>query len=278
MQLTAQNVKEVLIDASMTKPVFTYFYVDADECAAATTAVQSAIGDNNAYVNLVMANVQDEVSQAIAMQIGLRNVPALIVFKEGRPVDALQGADVTEKLNELLNKYMPSEEELALRAALEAEAAGDLGTALQKIAKVYNDNPKNSQAKFIYIRLCLKQKNLDKAKELIDSATREEKESKDYQDLLSALNLALKAQESPELALLQEKYKEHPDDMEILKQLAAALSEAGKRQQALDLLFEAFKKDTGNAQVKQLIIDILNTMQGDPLQSKYRRNLYTLMY
>ena len=170
MQLTAQNVKEVLIDASMTKPVFTYFYVDADECAAATTAVQSAIGDNNAYVNLVMANVQDEVAQAIAMQIGLRNVPALIVFKEGRPVDALQGADVTEKLNELLNKYMPSEEELALRAALEAEAAGDLGTALQKIAKVYNDNPKNSQAKFIYIRLCLKQKNLDKAKELIDSA------------------------------------------------------------------------------------------------------------
>ena len=89
MQLTAQNVKEVLIDASMTKPVFTYFYVDADECAAATTAVQSAIGDNNAYVNLVMANVQDEVAQAIAMQIGLRNVPALIVFKEGRPVDAL---------------------------------------------------------------------------------------------------------------------------------------------------------------------------------------------
>ena len=278
MQLTAQNVKEVLIDASMTKPVFAYFYVDADECAAATTAVQSAIGDNNAYVNLVMANVQEEVGQAIAMQIGLRSVPALIVFKEGRPVDALQGADVTEKLNELLNKYMPSEEELNLRAALEAEASGDLGTALQKVSKVYSDNPKNSQAKFIYIRLCLKQKNLDKAKELIDSATREEKESKDYQDLLSALNLALKAQESPELALLQEKYKEHPEDLEILKQLAAALSEAGKRQQALDLLFEAFKKDTGNAQVKQLIIDILNTMQGDPLQSKYRRNLYTLMY
>lgn len=278
MQLTAQNVKEVLIDASMTKPVFAYFYVDADECAAATTAVQSAIGDNNAYVNLVMANVQEEVGQAIAMQIGLRSVPALIVFKEGRPVDALQGADVTEKLNELLNKYMPSEEELNLRAALEAEAAGDLGTALQKVSKVYSDNPKNSQAKFIYIRLCLKQKNLDKAKELIDSATREEKESKDYQDLVSALNLALKAQESPELAQLQEKYKEHPEDLEILKQLAAALSEAGKRQQALDLLFEAFKKDTGNAQIKQLIIDILNTMQGDPLQSKYRRNLYTLMY
>ena len=115
-----------------------------------------------------MANVQDEVAQAIAMQIGLRNVPALIVFKEGRPVDALQGADVTEKLNELLNNICPSERRACpCGAALEAEAAGDLGTALQKIAKVYNDNPKNSQAKFIYIRLCLKQKNLDKAKELI---------------------------------------------------------------------------------------------------------------
>lgn len=278
MQLTAQNVKEVLIDASMTKPVFAYFYVDADECAAATAAVQNAISDDNAYVNLVMANVQEEVAQAIAMQIGLRSVPALIVFKDGRPVDALQGTDVTEKLNELLNKYMPSEEELNLRAALEAEAAGDIGTALQKVSKVYENNPKNSQAKFIYARLCLKQKNLEKAQELLDLATREEKETQDYQDLLSALNLALKAQESPELALLQQKYHENPEDPEILKQLAAALSEAGKRHQALDLLFEAFKKDTGNAQIKQLIIDILNTMQGDPLQSKYRRDLYTLMY
>ena len=99
-----------------------------------------------------------------------------------------------------------------------------------------------------------------------------------FQRKSTAKMQANQARIQPQLQKLQEKYKEHPDDMEILKQLAAALSEAGKRQQALDLLFEAFKKDTGNAQVKQLIIDILNTMQGDPLQSKYRRNLYTLMY
>ena len=278
MRLTAQNAKEVLIDASMQKPVFVYFYIDGPECATATAAVQNAIGENNAYVNLVLANVQDEISQAVGMQIGLRGVPALIVFQNGRPADALQGEDVVNKLSETLNKYMPSENELALRAALEAEAQGDIGTAIAKVSQVYNSDPKNSQAKFILIRLSLKQKNLTYAKELLDSATREEKESQDYKDLLSALTLALEAQDSPEIKELQDAYKKDPKNLETLKKLAAALSEAGKRQEALDLLIEAFKQDLSNAQIKQTIIDILNTMQGDPLQGKYRRALYALMY
>ena len=278
MRLTAQNAKEVLIDASMQKPVFVYFYIDGSECAAATTAVQNAIGENNAYVNLVLANVQDEISQAVGMQIGLRGVPALIVFQNGRPADALQGEDVVNKLSETLNKYMPSENDLALRAALEAEAQGDIGTAIAKVSQVYNSDPKNSQAKFILIRLSLKQKNLTYTKELLDSATREEKESQDYKDLLSALTLALEAQDSPEIKELQDAYKKDPKNLETLKKLAAALSEAGKRQEALDLLIEAFKQDLSNAQIKQTIIDILNTMQGDPLQGKYRRALYALMY
>ncbi|MGN0902229.1 MAG: hypothetical protein ACI4M9_02995, partial [Succinivibrio sp.] len=69
MQLTEQNVKEVIVDASMTKAVFVYFYMNAPECEAATKAVRAAISEGNKYVSLVEADVQEQVSQAVAMQL-----------------------------------------------------------------------------------------------------------------------------------------------------------------------------------------------------------------
>ena len=51
MRLTEQNVKEVIVDASMKKAVFVYFFMNAPECEAATKAVTAAITDNNEYIS-----------------------------------------------------------------------------------------------------------------------------------------------------------------------------------------------------------------------------------
>lgn len=276
-QLTEQNVREVLIDASMQKAVFLYFFMDAPECAKATQALTSAITDSNEYISLVTADISQPVAQAVAMQMGLQSVPALIVFQNGKPVEALQGDDITAHLQETMNKYMPSETDLKLREALQDEAAGDVSAACAKAAEAYKLDNKNLLAKHIYARLLIATKNLDKAKEILDNPGREESESSEYQDLLSALNLALKAQDSPELANLAAEYKQNPTD-ELALKYAAALVNAGKKSDALELLFELLKQDLSKAEVKKTFLDILSTMAGDPLQGKYRRRLYTLMY
>lgn len=121
MRLTEQNVKEVIVDASMKKAVFVYLFMNAPECEAATKAVTAAITDNNEYISLVEADVQEQVSQAVAMQLGLQTVPALIVMQNGRPVDALQGDDIVTKLPETIKKFMPSEAQLLIREANDLE-------------------------------------------------------------------------------------------------------------------------------------------------------------
>lgn len=47
MRLTEQNVKELIIETSMKKAVFVYFYMDAPECEATTVALKKAISDDN---------------------------------------------------------------------------------------------------------------------------------------------------------------------------------------------------------------------------------------
>lgn len=278
MRLTEQNVKEVIVDASMKKAVFVYFFMNAPECEAATKAVTAAITVNNEYISLVEADVQEQVSQAVAMQLGLQTVPALIVMQNGRPVDALQGDDIVTKLPETIKKFMPSEAQLLIREANDLEQKGDLQQAVTKAKQAYNLDEKNVEIKLIYARLCIKNKELELAHILLDNAGREEQSMQDYKDLVSALTLAEQAAESPEIKELEAKFNADPDNSEIASNYAAALAEAGKKAKALEILFNILKKDLSDANAKKTFLDLLNTMSGDPLQKEYRRKLYTLMY
>ena len=247
MRLTEQNVKEVVIDASMQKAVFLYFYMNAPECEAATKALKAAISDDNEYISLVEADVQDQVSQAIAMQLGLQSVPALIVMKSGTPAEALQGDDIVSKLPETIKKYMPSESDLLIKEALAFEEKGAFADALIKAKQAYELDTNKLENKLIYARICIK-------------------------------TLAEQAADSPEIKELEQKYLQDPNNSETAIAYAAALSQSGKRAKALEILFALLKQDLSNEPVKKTFLDLLNTMQGDPLQKEYRRKLYTLMY
>ncbi|MGN0916214.1 MAG: tetratricopeptide repeat protein [Succinivibrio sp.] len=278
MQLTEQNVKEVIVDASMTKAVFVYFYMNAPECEAATKAVRTAISDGNKYVSLVEADVQEQVSQAVAMQLGLQSVPAIVVMKNGRPAAALQGDEIIEKLQETMSKFMPSEADLLISEARELVAEQKFSEAMAKARLAFEKDEKNLDIKAAYAELAIKNKDFVKAHELLDNPGREEQSRQDFKDLVSALDLAEQAADSPELKELEKKYLENPKDQEVVIAYCAALGEAGKKAQALEILFDILKTDLGNADIKKTFLDLLNTMSGDPLQKEYRRKLYTLMY
>lgn len=278
MQLTMENVEQVVIKESYNKAVFLYFYMEDQACAASKNALQTAISDDNAYISLVLADVATDVAQAIAMQIGLRGVPALIIFKDGQPVDSLQGNDIVVKLNELMQKYMPSEAELNARQALEFEANNNFDKALELISAAFNADNSNLTYKHIYTRVLIKCKKLDEAKNLLDTAGREERDSQEYQDLLSAYDLAVKALNSPELLKLAQDYEANQNDDNICINYAVALKEAGKTEQALQILFDRLKVNVANQEVKKVFLDMLNTLSGSKLQSEYRRKLYTILY
>ncbi len=278
MRLTEQNAKEVIVDASTQKAVFVYFYMDAPECQKATNALRAAISDNNAYLSLVEADVQEPVGQAIAGQLGLQSVPTVVIMKDGRPAGTLIGDDIVNKLSETIQMFMPSQADMLMKSALAFEEEGKFAQAQAKAKEAYELQPKDFIFKLIYAKMCIKNKDLSKAHELLDNPGREESESQDYKDLISALTLAEQAAESPAIKELEAQFKANPMDSQIAISYSAALAEAGKRREALDILFNLLSKDLSNADVKKTFLDLLNTLQGDPLQNEYRRKLYTIMY
>ena len=164
-----------------------------------------------------------------------------------------------------------------MREALQAEASGDLSVAVAKASEAFNLDNSNLSYRFIYARMLIGVKNTKAAHELLDKLGREEKQSPEYQQLISALTLAEQAQNSPELLELQAKFEQDDSDENAVA-YAIALADAGKKEEALNILFAKLKISLAKEEVKKTFMDILSTMDGDPNQSAFRRKLYTIMY
>lgn len=276
MYLNQENAQQIL-NSSMEKPLFCLFYSEVPECQAAKTALTTAISDTNEFVTLALCNLEDRMCMMLAGQLGLVNMPTLVVIDQGQPAAMVEGGtQITEQLPDLLKQFMPDQSALLMREALQAETAGNLVEAVAKAKEAYTEQS-TLDYKLIYGRLLIKAKNIKAAHELLDNPSREESANQDYQDLLSALDLAEKAQNSPELIELQKKFESEPSDDNAVA-YAVALSEAGKKEEALNILFAKLKESLDKDEVKKTFLDILSTMDGDKLQSQFRRKLYTLMY
>ena len=100
-----------------------------------------------------------------------------------------------------------------------------------------------------------------------------------YQALVSKLQLALEASDSPELKALEDAHAQAPDDVDVIHQLAAQYSQANRHEDALNLLFRRVQTSRDDADSKKKLLDVINALpDGDPLVMKFRRKLYTLMY
>ncbi|MFM7967965.1 4'-phosphopantetheinyl transferase superfamily protein [Aeromonas sp. A-5] len=86
VDITPQNFHAELIDASMKKPVVIYFHApQMPECQGMTPLVESLVGPANEQVTLAKVDMNDPQLQPLASQLGLRALPALVLFHQGRP-------------------------------------------------------------------------------------------------------------------------------------------------------------------------------------------------
>ncbi len=278
IKITPENVRAELIDASFNKCVAVYFYAEAlPECQPITPVVMALVGDNNPAVTLALVDVTDPQLQSLAIQIGLQALPALVIFKEGRPVDAIMGSQQLAGAQQFLAPYLPKEEDLLLETAHQHLQQQAFQQAYDTAQQALTAAPNRSDIKFILITACLELQKLSQASQLLASIPMVDQDG-DYQRLLAALQLAEQAADSPEIKALEAKLTLAPEDGVLKQELAIQYSQAGRKQEALELLLTILRQDLAFGDAKKIFLDILATMAGDPQASTYRRHLYTLLY
>ncbi|MGB1299156.1 MAG: tetratricopeptide repeat protein, partial [Psychrobium sp.] len=100
-----------------------------------------------------------------------------------------------------------------------------------------------------------------------------------YQRLISLLELAQQAGQSPEITALEQKLAQTPDDKSVKLELAVSYSQANRSSDALDLLFDILTIDLNFDDAKKRYLDIVAALpDGDALASASRRRLYSLLH
>ncbi|MBS4639178.1 tetratricopeptide repeat protein [Aeromonas media] len=280
VDINPQNFHAELIDASMKKPVVIYFHApQMPECQGMTPLVETLVGPANPAVTLAKVDMNDPQLQPLASQLGLRALPALVLFHQGRPDEQaiLEGPQDEATLRQYFAAFAPKEEELLLEKAQQALADCQADVAYAHLTQAHRLAPERHDISLWLVQAALDLALLDEAQALL-AAVPMVAQDDHYQTLSSRLALALQASDSPELRALEQRHAETPDDGALTQELAVLYSQVGRQEEALALLFNILKRDMAFGDAKKIYLDILTTMGAHPAAQSYRRKLYSLLY
>lgn len=277
VDITPENFQQVILTDSQEKVVLVDFWAEWSEESKDVSPVLEKIaaeyGDS-----LILARVDCDAQQEVAAQFGIRNLPTVMVVKDGQPVDGFAGVQPEAQIREMLEKYLPKPEDAFLAKAGEAIYEGDYAAAFPNAKQAFELNDTNINARYMYVDCLVETGSIDMAKALLSEVKLVDQDSR-YQTLCGKIELAEQAAESPEIQQLTKEVEAQPDNLQLKVDLAVQLQQAHKSADALALLFSVLSKDLNFGEAKKLMLDMINALpDGDSLKSEYRRKVYSLLY
>ncbi|ELY4526082.1 co-chaperone YbbN [Cronobacter sakazakii] len=278
INLSEANLHQIL-EQSMTVPVLFYFWSERSQHCQQLTPVLEKLA-NQYQGQFILAKVDCDNEQAIAAQFGLRAIPTVYLFSQGQPVDGFQGPQPEEAIRALLDKVLPREEELKAQEAMALMQEGKHLEALPLLKEAWQMSNQASEIGLLLAQAQIALNRSEDAEAVLKTIPLQDQDTR-YQSLVAQIDLLKQAADTPEIQQLQQQVEQHPDDAQLASQLALQLHQVGRNEEALELLFVYLKKDLNAAdgQARKMLQEILAALgTGDALASKYRRQLYSLLY
>jgi putative thioredoxin len=235
-----------VIEASREQPVIVDFWAPwCGPCKTLGPPLEKAVRGAGGAVKLVKINIDE--NPGVAGQLGVRSIPAVYAFDQGRPVDGFMGAVPESQIKLFVDRLAgaASEEDLEalLAAAAESISLGDAGGAAQSYAAALQIDPENAKAIAGMARIYLQTGEPDQARAILDMAPPEKQNDADIAGVRAALDLAASAENAGDAGELERKVAANPTDFQARYELAEALSARGDLEGASDHLLEIIAKN-----------------------------------
>jgi len=246
---TTQTFRKDVIEESRRQPVLVDFWAPwCGPCKQLTPTLEKAVRSAKGAVKLAKMNIDEH--PAIAGQMGIQSIPAVIAFVNGQPADGFMGAVPESQVTAFIDKLtagMPGTGEPNIAEILkEAEtvlAEGDPATAAQIYAEVLAADATNIAALAGLAKCYVATGAVEQARQTLAMVPESKRGDAAVKAVQAALDLAEQAKSVGPVTELEQKVAANPLDHQARFDLATALNAQGNRAEATNQLLEIVKRD-----------------------------------
>lgn len=278
--VTAQNFRQVVIEGSYERPVLVDFWADWCAPCRALMPVLAKLAEEY-HGRLLVAKLNTEEEQALAAQMGIRSLPTVQLYRDGRPVDQFMGALPEAQVRAFLEPYLPRESDGLLEQIGDRLMVGDLAGAQAALDLARAKEPDNPRLFLVQVQIQAASGDTQGAEALLERVPLELAKDPEVLALRGQLRFANLAAGAPSEDELAARLAANPKDSEASFLLAARQAATGDFATALASLLALLKRDRayGDDAARKTMILIFDLLGGeDPLVTAYRGKMLSALY
>lgn len=282
---STQAFPQDVIAESRKQPVLVDFWAPwCGPCKQLTPIIEKVVNASGGRVKLVKMNIDDH--PAIAGQLGIQSIPAVIAFKNGQPVDGFMGAVPEEKIRVFIDKVAGPDKTAvdtaaALVAATDSLNAGDIEGALHVFSAIAAQDRDNEKALAGLAECLIAVGDSAQARDVLATVPEAKRKAAEVIAAQTKIELHEKAAQIGDPRTLQARLATDPKDHQARFDLAMILNAQGARDEAADHLLAIMKADrtwSDDGARKQLVQLFEAWGPMDPSTLTARRKLSGLLF
>ena len=283
--VTTDSFAEEVLAASRDMTIVVDFWAPwCGPCKTLTPALEKIATEFSGRAALVKVNIDE--NQILAQQMRIQSIPAVVAFRDGRPVDAFMGAVPESEVRAFFERVAgpggASFDDMLAQADA-ALADGDLIGAGQIFAEVAKSDSGNARALAGLAQCHLKNGAPDRAHEMLELVPSDRKSEPAVVQALAALALANSADtdSQAEIQSLRAAVAADPTDLNAKFTLAEALIAGQEQGSAVDALLEiiAADREWNDGAARQKLLTLFDALgSNDPITTTGRRRLSSILF
>lgn len=278
VEMNQQNFQQIL-EGSMTKPTVIYFWAPMSQESVDLVPQLQQLAQQYAGA-FTLATLNCEQEQQIAGQFGVQALPTIALFNQGQAIDGLGGPQTLQAIEAMLQKHLPSRDEINLQEALELMSAQQHSQALVVFKTLPQEMQTKPEVKLAMAECLLASLQYAEAEVLLSHIPLEYQDNY-YKGLIAQLELHAQAANSPEIQALEERFAQDTGNVKIAHDLALQYHQVNRSEEALELLWSFLVTDLSalDGEMRKTFMDVLSALgQENSIAKQYRRQLYSILY